>query len=128
MKYLPIRDQHCYLFADWERVEDPGGVIDEASLQHLVHLVQDGEPHIVHTQEALTDQLLDPAWGAHSDLTNQRLVFRSRDQSGPIRSLPYLTRPRPDLVLGEAEAPNEGLDLDTLHLLTNLLGHSHTLQ
>ena len=74
MKYLPIRDQHCYLFADWERVEDPGGVIDEASLQHLVHLVQDGEPHIVHTQEALTDQLLDLAWGAHSNLTNHVLI------------------------------------------------------
>ena len=64
--------------------------------------------------------------GAQSDLTDQRLVFRSRDQCGPIRSLPYLTRP--DLVLGEAEAPNECLDLDTLHLLPNLLGHSHTLK
>ena len=126
MKYLLIRDQHYYLFADWQRVEDPGGVIDEAGLQHLVRLVQDSEPHIVHTQEPLTNQLLDPAWGAQSDLTNQRLVFRSRDQCGPIRSLPYLTRP--DLVLGEAEAPNECLDLDTLHLLPNLLGHSHTLK
>ena len=90
MKHLLIRDQHYYLFADWQRVEDPGGVIDEAGLQHLVRLVQDGEPHIVHTQETLTNQLLDPAWGAQSDLTNQRLVFRSRDQCGPIRGQYYL--------------------------------------
>ena len=69
---------------------------------------------------------LDPAWVAQSDLTNQRLVYRSRDLCGPIGSLTYLTRP--DLVLGEAEAPNEFLDLDTLHLLPNLLGHSHTLK
>ena len=97
---------NCYLFADGQRVEDPCRVIDESGLQHLIRLVKDGEPHIVHTQDALADELLHPARGAHTDLT----------------------RPRSDLVLREAEAPDEGLDLDILHLLPDLLSHSHPLQ
>ena len=63
------------LLGGGQRVQDPGGVLDEARLQHLVRLVQRGEPHVVYAEEPLADELLHSARSAHRDLTSLGLDF-----------------------------------------------------